>query len=153
MRKRWWIELFSDYDSEIRYHHGKANVVADALSRKEKVKPEAFKEVNVQGEALRGLDKQMEREEDDVMYFVGRIWVPLAGNVRTLLMDGAHKSRYSIHPGVEKMYHDLRDVYLWLGMKRDIAVYISKCLTYSKIKAEHQKRSGLLKQLEIPEWK
>nr|GEU63677.1 RNA-directed DNA polymerase, eukaryota, nucleotide-binding alpha-beta plait domain protein [Tanacetum cinerariifolium] len=95
----------------------------------------------------------MKRKEDDVMYFVGRIWVPLAGNVRTLVMDGAHKSRYSIHPGVEKMYHDLRDVYLWLGMKRDIAIYVSKYLTYSKIKAEHQKPYGLLKQLEIPEWK
>nr|GEU63679.1 putative reverse transcriptase domain-containing protein [Tanacetum cinerariifolium] len=152
MRQRWWIELLNDYDCEIRYHHGKANVVADALSRKEKVKPEAFKEVNVQGEALRGLDKQMERKEDGAMYFIGRIWVPLASNMRTLVMNGAHKSRYSIYPEVDKMYYDLRDVYLWLGIKRDIDVYVSKCLTYSKIKAEHQKPFGLLKQPEIPEW-
>nr|GEX34833.1 putative reverse transcriptase domain-containing protein [Tanacetum cinerariifolium] len=94
MRQRQWIDLFSDYDCIIRYHPGKANVLVDALSRKERVKPvcvramnmmicsdikgkifeaqkEAFKEVNVQREALRGLDKQMERKEDDVMYFVG----------------------------------------------------------------------------------
>ncbi|GKE78513.1 putative reverse transcriptase domain-containing protein [Tanacetum coccineum] len=68
-------------------------------------------------------------------------------------MDEAHTSRYSIHPGVDKMYYDLRDLYWWLGMKRDIAEYVSRCLTCSKIKAEHQKPSGLLQQLEIPEWK
>ncbi|GKC80067.1 putative reverse transcriptase domain-containing protein [Tanacetum coccineum] len=133
-----WGAPVSDYDCEIRYHPGKANAVADALSRKERAKPvrvramnmtifsdikgkiieaqkEAFKEVNVQGEALRGLDKQMER--------------------------------------ADKMYHDLRDVYWWLGMKRDIAIYVSKCLTCSKIKAEHHRPSGLLQQPEIPEWK
>ncbi|GJV62669.1 putative reverse transcriptase domain-containing protein [Tanacetum coccineum] len=68
-------------------------------------------------------------------------------------MDEAHTSRYSIHPGADKMYHDLRDLYWWPGMKRDIAEYVSKCLTCSKIKAEHQKPSGLLQQPEIPEWK
>ncbi|GKE85065.1 putative reverse transcriptase domain-containing protein [Tanacetum coccineum] len=51
------------------------------------------------------------------------------------------------------MYHDLRDMYWWPGMKRDIAIYVSKCLTCSKVKAEHQRPSGLLQQPEIPEWK
>ncbi|GJS96036.1 putative reverse transcriptase domain-containing protein [Tanacetum coccineum] len=68
-------------------------------------------------------------------------------------MDEAHTSRYSIHPGADKMYHDLRDLYWWPGMKKDIAEYVSRCLTCSKIKAEHQKPSGLLQQPEIPEWK
>ncbi|GKD97629.1 putative reverse transcriptase domain-containing protein [Tanacetum coccineum] len=68
-------------------------------------------------------------------------------------MDEAHTSRYSIHPGADKMYYDLRDLYWWPGMKRDIAEYVSRCLTCSKIKAEHQKPSGLLQQPEIPEWK
>ncbi|GKF91637.1 putative reverse transcriptase domain-containing protein [Tanacetum coccineum] len=58
-----------------------------------------------------------------------------------------------MHPGADKMYHDLRDKYWWLGMKRDIATYVSKCLTCSKMKAEHQRPSSLLQQLEIPEWK
>ncbi|GJZ28563.1 reverse transcriptase domain-containing protein [Tanacetum coccineum] len=65
----------------------------------------------------------------------------------------ALKSKYSVHPGADKMYHDLRDMYWWPGMKRDIATYVSKCLTCSKVKAEHQRPSGLLQQLEIPEWK
>ncbi|GKD25534.1 putative reverse transcriptase domain-containing protein [Tanacetum coccineum] len=65
----------------------------------------------------------------------------------------AHKSKYFVHPGADKMYHDLRDMYWWSGMKRDIAIYVSKCLTSTKVKAEHQRPLGLLQQPEIPEWK
>ncbi|GJT28225.1 putative reverse transcriptase domain-containing protein [Tanacetum coccineum] len=68
-------------------------------------------------------------------------------------MDEAHKSKYSIHPGADKMYYDLRDRYWWPGMKKDIAEYVSKCLTCLKVKAEHQRPSGLLQQPEIPIWK
>ncbi|GKF12507.1 putative reverse transcriptase domain-containing protein [Tanacetum coccineum] len=68
-------------------------------------------------------------------------------------MDEAHTSRYSIHPGADKMYYDLRDLYWWPDMKRDIVEYVSRCLTCFKVKAEHQKPSGLLQQPEIPEWK
>ncbi|GJV39013.1 reverse transcriptase domain-containing protein [Tanacetum coccineum] len=95
----------------------------------------------------------MERKEDGSLYFLDRIWVPLVGGVRTIIMDEAHKSRYYVHPGADKLYHDLRDMYWWSGMKRDIAIYVSKCLTCSKVKVEHQRPSGLLQQLEIPEWK
>ncbi|GJR53704.1 putative reverse transcriptase domain-containing protein [Tanacetum coccineum] len=176
MRQRRWIELFSDYECEIRYHPGKANVVADALSRKERLKPrrvramavtiqagmrekiqaaqsEALKQENVIMENLHGLDQQMEKKEGESLYFMDRIWVPLVGSVRTMIMDEAHRSKYSVHPGADKMYHDLRDMYWWPGMKRDIATYVSKCLTCSKVKAEHQRPSGLLQQPEIPEWK
>ncbi|GKD85277.1 putative reverse transcriptase domain-containing protein [Tanacetum coccineum] len=162
--------------SEIRSFLGKENVVADALSRKERVKSrrvramamtiqsgvrgmilaaqsEAFKQENVLAERLHGLDQQMERKEDESLYFIDRIWVPLAGGVRTIIMDEAHKTRYSVHPGADKMYHDLRDMYWWPGMKRDIATYVSKCLTCLKVKAEHQRHSGLLHQPKIPEWK
>ncbi|GKD12977.1 putative reverse transcriptase domain-containing protein, partial [Tanacetum coccineum] len=68
-------------------------------------------------------------------------------------MDEAHKSKYSVHPGADKIYYDLRDRYWWPGMKKDIAEYVSKCLTYLKVKAEHQRPSGLLQQPEIPVWK
>ncbi|GJX22546.1 putative reverse transcriptase domain-containing protein [Tanacetum coccineum] len=82
---------------------------------------EAFKEENVPVERLHGLDQQIERKEDESLYFMDHIWVPLVGGVRTIIMDEAHKTRYSVHPGSDKMYHDLRDMYWWLGMKRDIA--------------------------------
>nr|GEY37809.1 putative reverse transcriptase domain-containing protein [Tanacetum cinerariifolium] len=77
----------------------------------------------------------------------------LHGDVRMVILNKAHKSRYFVHPGTDKMYHDLRDMYWWPGMKRDIAIYVSKCLTCAKVKAEHQRPSGLLQQPEIPEYK
>ncbi|GJV79682.1 putative reverse transcriptase domain-containing protein [Tanacetum coccineum] len=173
MRQRCWIELFSDYDCKIRYHPSKANVVADALSRKERVKPKRVRAMNMtlqssikdrilaaQEEASdesaglqRGIDEMIELRSDGALYYLDQIWVPLKGDVRTLIIDEAHKSKYSIHPGADKMYYDLRDRYLWPGMKKDIDEYVSRCLTCLKVKAEHQRPSGLLQQPEIPEWK
>ncbi|GJY68122.1 putative reverse transcriptase domain-containing protein [Tanacetum coccineum] len=95
----------------------------------------------------------MEKKGDGGLYFMDIIWVPLIGDVRTMIMDEAHATRYSIHPRADKMYYDLRDMYWWLGMKKDIATYVSKCLTYSKVNDEHQRPSGLLQQPEIPKWK
>ncbi|GKD77187.1 putative reverse transcriptase domain-containing protein [Tanacetum coccineum] len=114
---------------------------------------EAFKQENLHAENIHGLDQQMERKEDESLYFMDRIWVLLVGVRRTIIMDEAHKTRYSVHPGADKMYHDLQDMYRWPGMKRDIATYVSKCLTCSKVKAEHQRPSGLLQQPEMPKWK
>ncbi|GJS12309.1 putative reverse transcriptase domain-containing protein [Tanacetum coccineum] len=142
MRQRRWIELFSDYDCEIRYHPRKANVVVDALSRKERVKPKR-----------KGLDKMIEQRSDGILYYLDRIWVPLKGEVRTMIMNEAHKLKYFVHPGDNKMYYNLRDRYWWPGMKKDIAEYVSKCLTCLKIKVEHKRPSGLLQQPEIPVWK
>ncbi|GKE52532.1 putative reverse transcriptase domain-containing protein [Tanacetum coccineum] len=71
---------------------------------------------------LRGLDDQMECRSDGELYYLDRIWVPLTGDVRTLIMDEAHKSRYSVHPGADKMYYDLKDMCWWPGMKKDIAL-------------------------------
>ncbi|GJV53599.1 putative reverse transcriptase domain-containing protein [Tanacetum coccineum] len=173
MRQRRWIELFSDYDCEIRYHPGRVNVVADALSRKERVKPKRVRSMNIvlqssikdrilaaQKEVMdestglqRGLDEMIELRNDGALYYLDRIWVPLKGDMRTLIMDEALRSKYSVHLGADKMYYDLRDRYWWLGMKKDIAVYISTCLTCLKVKAEHQRPSGLLQRSKIPEWK
>ncbi|GJW70443.1 putative reverse transcriptase domain-containing protein [Tanacetum coccineum] len=142
------IELFSDYDCEICYHPGKANMVADGLSRKER------KEVVDEFAVLqKGLDEMIEQRSDGTLYYLDRIWIPLKGEVRILIMDEAHKSKLSVHPGADKMYYDLRDRYWWPGMKKDIAEYVSKCLTCLKVKAEHQRPSALLQQPEISVWK
>ncbi|GJW22291.1 putative reverse transcriptase domain-containing protein [Tanacetum coccineum] len=152
MRKRRWIELFSDYECEIRYHPGKANVVADALSRKERVKPRRIRAMamtiqsGVRGMILAAQGEAFKQEN----VLAERLHV---GGVRTIIMDEAHKTRYSVHLRADKMYHDLRDMYRWLRMKKDISTYVSKCLTCSKVKAEHQRPSGLLQQPEIPKWK
>nr|GEW98154.1 hypothetical protein [Tanacetum cinerariifolium] len=106
------IELFSDYDCEIRYHPGKANAVADALSKKERVKPKR-----------RGLDEMVKLRSDEALYYMDQIWVPLKGDLRTLIIDEAHKSKYFLHLGIDKMYYDLRDMYWWSGIKKDIVVY------------------------------
>ncbi|GKB11836.1 putative reverse transcriptase domain-containing protein, partial [Tanacetum coccineum] len=100
-----------------------------------------------------GLDEMIEHRSDGALYYLDQIWVPLKGDVRTLIMDEAHKSKYFVHPGTDKMYYDLRDRYWWPGIKKDIAVYVSRCLTCLKVKAEHQRPSGLLQQPKIPKWK
>ncbi|GJY66368.1 putative reverse transcriptase domain-containing protein [Tanacetum coccineum] len=98
----------------------------------------------------KGLDEMIEHRSDGALYYLDRIWVPLKGDVRTLIMDEAHMSKYSVHTGADKMYYDLRDR---SGMKKDIVVYVSRCLICLKVKAEHQRPSGLLQQPKIPEWK
>ncbi|GJR25805.1 putative reverse transcriptase domain-containing protein [Tanacetum coccineum] len=176
MRQRRWIELLSDYNCEIRYHPGKANVVADALSRKERVKPlrvkalvmtigldlpsrileaqkEAVKVENIEAEDIGGMLKKLEARADGTLCLDNRSWLPCYGDTRSLIMHESHKSKYSIHPEVDKMYHDMKMLYWWPNMKADIAIYVSKCLTYAKVKAEHQRPSGLLVQPYIPEWK
>ncbi|GJS22717.1 putative reverse transcriptase domain-containing protein [Tanacetum coccineum] len=77
----------------------------------------------------------------------------LRRDVRMVILNEAHKSKYSVHPRADKMYYDLRDMYWWPEMKRYIVIYVSKCLTCAKVKAEHQRPSGLLQQPKIPEWK
>ncbi|GJR83527.1 reverse transcriptase domain-containing protein [Tanacetum coccineum] len=130
----------------------KGRVIAYA-SRILAAQNEASEVVDALAEILRGLDKRMKRRSDEAWYYLDRIWVPFTGDVRTLIMDEAHKSKYLVHPGDDKMYYDLRDMYWWPRMKKDIALYVSKCLTCSKIKAKHQRPSGLLQQPEIPKWK
>ncbi|XP_071704898.1 uncharacterized protein [Rutidosis leptorrhynchoides] len=114
---------------------------------------EAVKEVHWKDEAIKGLIKQIEVKGDGTRYFAGRLWVPKYGELRKLVLDEAHKTRYSIHPGTGKMYHDIKEFYWWPNMKADVATYVSQCLTCVKVKVENQKPSGLLQQPIIPQWK
>nr|GFC04482.1 reverse transcriptase domain-containing protein [Tanacetum cinerariifolium] len=123
-------------------------------------KPENIKEEGVEGmlvENSRDLEKvrkeKLEPHADGTLCLNGRSWLPCYGDLRTVIMHESHKSKYSIHPGSDKMYQDMKKLYWWPNMKADIATYVSKCLTCARVKAEHQKPPGLLVQPKIPEWK
>ncbi|KAL4011458.1 hypothetical protein IC575_028517 [Cucumis melo] len=179
MRQRRWLELVKDYDCEILYHPGKANVVADALSRK--VSHSAaliirqaplhrdleWAEIVVSVGAVtmqlaqltkRGLAEEGQAVEFSISYdggllFERRLCVPSDSAVKTELLSEAHSSPFSMHPGSTKMYQDLKRVYWWRNMKREVVEFVSKCLVCQQVKAPRQKPAGLLQPLSISEWK
>ena len=128
-------------------------VMPSVRDRVIKVKVNAVLPGNFIKEELNGLEQQFERKNDNGLYLVDRLWVPVFDEWRTIIMGEAHNSRYSAHPGSDKMSFDLRDLYWWPRMKRDVAEYVSECLTCLRVKAEHRKPPGLLVQPVIPEGK
>ncbi|GJY83482.1 retrotransposon protein, putative, ty3-gypsy subclass [Tanacetum coccineum] len=168
MRQRRWLELLKDYDTNIQYHPGKANVVADALSRKsgmiacfdsiilrdlERLDVELcvrgsggyWASMRIESNLMLQI-KEAQRDDD-------RLCVPNDQALREKVMTEAHSSPFTIHPGSTKMYRDLKQYFWWNGMKQDVATFVSKCMTCQQVKIEHQRASGLLQPLEIPMWK
>nr|GFC12014.1 retrotransposable element Tf2 [Tanacetum cinerariifolium] len=136
-------ELLKDYDTNIQYRPGKANVVADALSRKSGM----IAGIKTEEEIIRDLERL------DIEIYDTRLVVPNDASLREALLTEAHNSPFSVHPGSMKMYHDLKQHFWWSGMKRDVATFVSKCLICQQVKIELQWASGLLQQLDIPVWK
>ncbi|KAK8921802.1 hypothetical protein KSP39_PZI019922 [Platanthera zijinensis] len=197
LRQRRWLEFVSDYDLQLTYVPGKANSVADALSRQTSVAAcapisailaaliddldrmdisiapeghegvsgplwvEQVKDLQPSDPALQRIRRQVELgtlpdfsiSDDDVLRFRGRLCIPDVPELLDSICREAHESRSSGHPGNNKMYHDLKQIVWWPGMKNHIARFISRCLTCQKVKAQRQRPGGLLQPLPIPEWK
>jgi hypothetical protein len=200
MRQRRCLELIKDYDLEVHYHSGKANVVVDALSRKSqcncvmmdfvintlcdelsKMKIEVIPsgtlshisiEPTLQDQVIMAQlrDKGMQiikenlhqkvekykcfrQDSKGILWFEDRLVVPKNNYLKKKILDEAHLSKFSMHLGSTKMYHDLKPLYWWTRMKREIAHYVSECDTCQRIKAIHLKSVGALQPLSIPSWK
>ncbi|GJT74759.1 putative reverse transcriptase domain-containing protein [Tanacetum coccineum] len=147
MRPTMMVKLHSDYELAILRYTGESKCRARRF-KQERTRTTA-KSSSL--EAIR--EQKLEPRADGTLCLNGRSWLPCYGDLRTVIMHESHKSKYSIHPGSDKMYQDMKKLYWWPNMKADIATYVNKCLTCAKVKAEHQRPSGLLVQPKIPEWK
>ncbi|PSR88443.1 Transposon Tf2-6 polyprotein [Actinidia chinensis var. chinensis] len=169
---RRWMKLIKDYECVIHYHPGRANVVADALSRKSagrlashlQVRPlllDHIGELQMQDDQLKRIRQQMVDKvsidfsilDDGTLIFRNRFCIPNEIKLKNDILEEAHQLLYSMHPESTKMYRDLREIYWWPGMKKDITEFVARCLTCQQVKTEHQKPAGLLQPLPIPQWK
>ncbi|XP_024021742.1 uncharacterized protein LOC112091712 [Morus notabilis] len=163
LRQRRWMEYMEDYDFTLQYHPGKANVVADALSRKTlgilaSLALEDWKQSAIVGD----YDLQYYEDSNKAMVYnlvstptliQNHLIVPQVDEIKKTILHEAHKSRFAIHPGSTKMYQDLKRQYWWRGMKKDVHQYVSECATCLRVKAEYRKPTRELQPLPIPGWK
>jgi hypothetical protein len=193
MRQKRWLEVLKDYDSKMFYHHAKANVVADAMSRKYQenetdlkeimgelsqqfalvqidevmtggplimevlvVEPMSIDRIRMTQESdheLQDLRVRARQGEADGFYLTeggtlktrsGKTVIPCDAVLRRDILDEVHQIRYTIHPGNNKMYQDLKKRFWWCGKKKDIAEYVAQCHSCQLVKAKYQKPTGLL---------
>nr|GEU95963.1 protein-tyrosine-phosphatase MKP1 [Tanacetum cinerariifolium] len=113
-----------------------------------KAQIEARKLENLENEDVGGMirkdipKEKLEPRAIGTLCLNGRSWLLCYGNLRSVIMHESHKSNYYIHPGFDKMYQDIKKLYWWPNMKANIATYVSKCLTYAKVKKSFQKALG-----------
>ena len=101
----------------------------------------------------KGKAKGFREDEHENLWFEDCVYVPNNAEIGKLILQEAHDSPYSIHPGNTMMYLDLKEHFLWTGMKKDIVEYVAVCDVCQRVKAEHQKPAGLLQPMSIPQWK
>ncbi|XP_017982354.1 PREDICTED: uncharacterized protein LOC108663268 [Theobroma cacao] len=147
--QRQWMELLKDYDYTTQYHLGKAIMVADALSRKSigslahlfaerRSILRGWKSIGNMG-GFKERDQKYMYGDDGLLKYESRTYVPDRDNLREDILEEAHITAYTVHLGATKMYHDLKMVYWWPSMKKDIVEYVAKCLTCQQVKVEHGK--------------
>jgi hypothetical protein len=196
MRQRRWLELIKEYELEVHYHPGKANVVADALSRKHRcnhltvqshssccdseesslrIVPHGIlnnvaliptiKEDVIAAQrmdvGMGHLHQRLElgeaqffrQDAEGVLWFKNHLMVPKEFELRHKIMDETHCSRYSFHPGTNKLYQDLKKNFWWTRMKREIEKYVSECDTCWRVKVDHLRPARNLQPLSILELK
>jgi hypothetical protein len=93
------------------------------------------------------------QDVDGILWFKNHLMVPKNFELHRKIMDEAHCSRCSIHPGTNKMYQDLKKIFWWTRMKREIVKYVSECDTCRRVKTDHLRPAGNLQTLSVPEWK
>ncbi|TYK27271.1 pol protein [Cucumis melo var. makuwa] len=165
LRQRRWLELIKDYDCTIEYHPGKANVVADALSRKSRLPKSALCGIRVAlldefigseaakklEKSKKGLEVEFELRTDGAIVKQGRLCVPNISELKNAILEEAHGSAYALHPGSTKMYRTLKKTYWWPGMKQEIVEYVDRCLICQQVKPVRQRPGGFLNPLHVPE--
>ncbi|KAG8496933.1 hypothetical protein CXB51_008103 [Gossypium anomalum] len=151
LRQRRWLELLKDYKLVIDYRPGKANIVIDDLTRKPLFALRVMNAHLVLCDDESNLEFRVDK--DDCLRFRDRICVPRNPELIQMILNEAHNSRLSVHPGSTKMYNDLKQYYWWSGMKRDISDFVTKCLICQQVKAKHRVPSSLLQPIMVPEWK